>query len=43
MYLSDVLQAKLNAVASRLNERPEKTLNFETRAERFNACAALIV
>ena len=40
MDLSDVSQAKLNAVARRLNERPRKTLNFETPAERFNACVA---
>ena len=40
MDLSAVSQAKLNAVARRLNERPRKTLNFETPAERFNACVA---
>jgi IS30 family transposase len=33
-------QAKLNAVARQLNERPRKTLGFETPAERFNACIA---
>jgi IS30 family transposase len=40
MDLSEVSQAKLNAVARRLNERPRKTLNFETPAERFNQCVA---
>jgi len=40
MDLSDVSQAKLNAIARRLNERPRKTLNFETPAERFNQCVA---
>lgn len=33
-------QASLNKVARQLNERPPKTLGFETPAERFNACVA---
>ena len=33
-------QTKLNAVARQLNERPRKTLEFETPAERFSACVA---
>jgi IS30 family transposase len=42
MDLSNVHQNRLNAVARRLNERPRETLNFETPAERFNQCVALI-
>ena len=37
---SSYTQAKLNAVARQLNTRPRKTLNYETPAERFNACVA---
>ena len=33
-------QAHLNKVAGQLNERPRETLQFETPAERFNACVA---
>ncbi len=35
-------QAQLNAVARRLNERPRKTLNYETPAERFSQCVASV-
>jgi IS30 family transposase len=38
--LSSYSQAKLNAVARRLNERPRKTLNYETPAERFSQSVA---
>jgi IS30 family transposase len=38
--LSMYSQTNLNKVARQLNERPRKTLEFETPAERFNACVA---
>jgi IS30 family transposase len=38
--LSAYSQAKLNAVARRLNQRPRKTLSYETPAERFHQSVA---
>ena len=40
MDLSNVNQNRLNAVARELNERPRKTLEYRTPAERFNQCVA---
>ncbi|MCB8878158.1 IS30 family transposase [Acidisoma silvae] len=40
--LSVYSQSKLSAVARQLNERPRKTLGYETPAERFQACVASI-
>ena len=34
-------QAHLNKVARQLNERPRKTLNYRTPADKFNECVAL--
>ena len=39
--ISSYSQAKLNAVARQLNERPRKTLGFPTPAERFSQTVAL--
>jgi IS30 family transposase len=40
--LSQHSQVQLNKIARQLNERPRKTLQYETPAERFNACLAAI-
>jgi IS30 family transposase len=40
MDISGVTQAKLNAIARELNERPRETLGFETPAERFQQAVA---
>lgn len=40
--LSSYSQAKLNAIARQLNERPRKTLNYETPAQRFHQSVASI-
>ncbi len=38
--LSRYTQAQLNKVARQLNERPRKTLDYATPAEKFQACVA---
>ena len=40
--LSVIPQAKLNTIAKYLNERPRKTLGYETPAERYRQCVASI-
>jgi len=40
--ISTYSQAKLNAIARKLNERPRKTLNYATPAERFQQSVASI-
>jgi len=40
--LSSYSQAKLNAIARQLNERPRKTLDYETPAQRFHQSVASI-
>jgi IS30 family transposase len=40
--VSGLSQAKLNAVARRLNQRPRKTLSYETPAERYRQSVASI-
>ena len=39
--ISNYSQARLNAIARQLNERPRKTLGFQTPAEMFSASVAL--
>ncbi|MET0168706.1 MAG: IS30 family transposase [Vicinamibacterales bacterium] len=41
--LSGYSQAKLNAVARKLDDRPRKTLNYETPADRFSQSVASTV
>ena len=39
--ISGYSQAKLNSIARQLNQRPRKTLVFQTPAERVSECVAL--
>jgi IS30 family transposase len=39
--VSNYTQAQLNAIARKLNERPRKTLDYATPAERFHQTVAL--
>jgi IS30 family transposase len=39
--ISAYSQLQLNSIARQLNERPRKTLGFQTPAERFSECVAL--
>lgn len=39
--LSQYSQSYLNSIAKRLNQRPRKTLGFETPADKLEACVAL--
>tara|TARA_R100000935_G_scaffold32404_1_gene52936 strand:- start:351 stop:611 length:261 start_codon:yes stop_codon:yes gene_type:complete len=40
--ISGFSQAELSAVARLLNERPRKTSQYQTPAEKFDACLAAI-
>jgi IS30 family transposase len=39
--LAPYSQAGLNKIARQLNQRPRKTLDFQTPAERFSQCVAM--
>ena len=39
--ISGYSQLQLNSIARQLNERPRKTLRFQTPAEMFSECVAL--